>query len=761
MFAVLLRVAAMWLVPLCSLFAGSSPTRGVLIISALATLLEVSLTFNPFGNRKRKVEKRRPVIIVIVQVIFVYGLQVWWMALDRATMLSGVQNHEPKGVHGFALQKNIVPVAGGMEKPQERQQVFADDVFYVDAPLSVLAWDPKTISVVLPCAEEREYAFKTVKAVFDSTPASVLHEIIVVDDGSEPPLSQTVLGSEVRTKYNVKIERHAQTVGLIGAKKTGGDAATGDIVVFFDCHVAPQPNWYQPFLSMIAENYRRMVVPQITALDVTTWTQIGSGGGMAKCYLTWDADFKWFDSNDPYIAVISGGLLGMSKRWFTETGGFDKEMLGWGGENLDQSLRVWQCGGEILNAGDSQVAHMWRSDDQRTAVRYKRVGSPSRNRARAVYGWFGEFAKKLDDYPSFASHSQQGGEPWYGKLDEFENVKKRLGGCRSFAWFLRRFRSLYEQGGLLPLEIFMIKLDGTSLCLKYMGAAGTSGDGKGSVQLADCNARNDRFYWHRGNKGRDGSCCGGLRAWNTDQCFDRPSGNKISTYICDVAGNTESQTWSVEDDGRLTHQQKCVVLHRPSKKTFTEMFLKDIQRLAYKSVTCSVALRGLGGEESKWVKVNARMPLETQLYQKAQREKPESFGDMGVQPVAFERPPLPESCDGLSCLILSMTDDKGIFRCLDEHGLMTTAKQFCWPYSIDGEQISRPAWMGEAAKGQCLDSWNDNDPLTWSFFSCHKGTTQRFERVGVTEGDASLPQRVCVKPKQKQECFEVSRFSLT
>lgn len=36
-----------------------------------------------------------------------------------------------------------------------------------------------------------------------------------------------------------------------------------------------------------------MVIPQITGLDIDTWTQIGSGGGMSKCYLTWDGDFKW------------------------------------------------------------------------------------------------------------------------------------------------------------------------------------------------------------------------------------------------------------------------------------------------------------------------------------------------------------------------------------------------------------------------------------------------------------------------------------
>ena len=30
-----------------------------------------------------------------------------------------------------------------------------------------------------------------------------------------------------------------------------------------------------------------------------------------------------------------------SRRWWQETGGYDTGMLGWGGENIDQSLRAW------------------------------------------------------------------------------------------------------------------------------------------------------------------------------------------------------------------------------------------------------------------------------------------------------------------------------------------------------------------------------------------------------------------------------------
>merc|ERR1719203_1754768 len=270
--------------------------------------------------------------------------------------------------------------------------------------------------------------------------------------------------------YKVKVLRHEQTVGLIGAKKTGGDAATGDIVVFFDCHVAPQPGWHTDFISLISENYRRMVVPHITSLNVDTWTQIGAGGGLAKCYLTWDADFKWLDSDDPYIPVISGGLLGMSRRWWQETGGYDKEMLGWGGENLDQSLRVWLCGGEIVMAPNSQVAHMWRDGSRKTAAHYRHVGDTQRNRARAIYAWYGEFADKLKDYPSFAHRRPApDGTPWYGDLKNFQEVKDRLAGCRPFAWFLKRFADIYIDGGIVPSEVFMLQDEKSGKCLRFQG----------------------------------------------------------------------------------------------------------------------------------------------------------------------------------------------------------------------------------------------------------------------------------------------------
>lgn len=636
-----LRAALLCAVPLVAGVAGVRPSPTVVILSVLGATVEGGL----YAVRKLRLTLAgsrciRPAGFFPLQLLGLYTVQLWLVTLHAATtdgdaaqaaavaagrpVLRGgaLQDVEAHG-SGGALQDGeaalqlaalqLVSAPAGDLWPDQPLAAGRGANFLLDADPATLRWRPQTISVVLPCAEEREYAFKTVKSIFETTPSDVLKEIVVVDDGSQPPLSDTHLQPDVRARYRVKVMRHEHTVGLIGAKKTGGDAASGDIVVFFDCHVAPQPGWHTDILSLISENYRRMVVPQITTLDVDTWTQRGGGGGgLSKCYLTWDADFKWFDSDDRYIAVISGGLLGMSRRWWAETGGYDTEMLGWGGENLDQSLRVWLCGGEIVVAPNSQVAHMWRDGSKKTSARYQHVGDTIRNRARAVYGWYGEFGDKLQHYPSFAMRPKPGpdGVPWYGTLQTFEEVRNELQGCRPFAWFLRRFKKVYEDGGLLPSEVFMLREERSGLCLHYQAHAGTSNNGREGANLVACNADNHRFFWHLGNlNSQTGHCCSGLRAWNTDQCLTGgQSGGKAATSVCSISGSDTSQGWSLREDGSLRRGNSCL---GPGVAPGT---IEEKPCLAF---------RKMAG--ARWTKLSPQEPLETQLYHKALREHPEAF----------------------------------------------------------------------------------------------------------------------------------------
>ena len=66
-------------------------------------------------------------------------------------------------------------------------------------------------------AVQGQYALNTVRAVYESLPADILQEIIVVDDGSEPPLAESFLTLDVVKRYRVRIIRHAW-ISVVPAK---------------------------------------------------------------------------------------------------------------------------------------------------------------------------------------------------------------------------------------------------------------------------------------------------------------------------------------------------------------------------------------------------------------------------------------------------------------------------------------------------------------------------------------------------------------
>lgn len=508
-----------------------------------------------------------------------------------------------------------------------------------------LSWKPKTISVVLPCAGEGLFAKKTVMSVAESVPwgigGGILQDIVVVDDGSDPPLSQEFLTPKFQKKYPLKLLRHDVAVGLMGAKSAGAGLATGDVIVFFDCHVAPQDDWYQQFLDAIAENYRRIVVPVITNLDIDTWKETQRSQGMAKCYLTWDADFKWVESTSPYMPVLSGGLLGISRRWWNETGGYDEGMSGWGGENVDQSLRSWLCGGEIVSLSNAFVAHMWRrTEDPRTKQQYAVSQLDAiRNKARAVLAWFDEYREKAAEYPAMTWVGLLGGEAQAQialnrDVSNFEEVKKRLQ-CKPFAWFLWRFRDIYVEGGLLPPEVFKLREVKTGQCLTFLGPTGTHPQGRASATVLPCDLDLTKFRglhlegqkWHARNRDPDtGKCCSAIGSWNTDQCLvtpsqDAPLAGMVSTGVCDVSGKQVAPWNFLEPEdksgagklvfGRVMEpndlaQVKCLVVDK--KRGQFDLGGSGLKAWSLKLASC---------KRSTWEKIESTVPIETKLYQEA------------------------------------------------------------------------------------------------------------------------------------------------
>jgi glycosyltransferase involved in cell wall biosynthesis len=431
-----------------------------------------------------------------------------------------------------------------------------------------------TLSVVLPCANESDFVMKTVRAIFEATPREELHEIVIVDDASQPVISQDISLDELEA-HRGRIIRHDVAQGLIRSKKDGADSATGDIIVFLDCHVKPIDGWTEDLFQNIRENPKRIVVPTITSLDPDSWQEVGGSAGGRKMCLTWNADFYWCNGYPgQYVPIMSGGLLALSRYWWERTGGYDDEMHAWGGENLDQSLRTWLCGGEIVVAARSRVAHMWRDPNKpKTALHYSiPTEHVLRNRLRAATSWMGPWSKKVRSFPEYDDFREGG--PWH--IDSLANVEKYQNElqCKDFRWYLNRFQDLYSSIGALPRNVFNLRDSRTGLCLHHELTYGSQQGGK--MNLRPCNRDSEAQRWHEANaaSGGDG-CCSGLKLHDIDICVAAEhKGDVAHAQMCFNFGESDRQYVKLSHGGMLkwnegSKHEGCIAPRKHDVEGFT------------------------------------------------------------------------------------------------------------------------------------------------------------------------------------------------
>ncbi len=101
----------------------------------------------------------------------------------------------------------------------------------------------RSVSIVLPCLNETASLEPLLSELAQTIPDA---EIIVVDDGSDPPLPAF---------DRVTIVRHPRNLGNGAAIKTGARHASGDVLVFMDADGQHQPKDVPRLLAKIDEGF--------------------------------------------------------------------------------------------------------------------------------------------------------------------------------------------------------------------------------------------------------------------------------------------------------------------------------------------------------------------------------------------------------------------------------------------------------------------------------------------------------------------------
>jgi hypothetical protein len=176
-------------------------------------------------------------------------------------------------------------------------------------------------------------------------------EVVVSDDGSSDGTPDRVRELAADLPFDLKVIDGAGNTGPAGARNRGWCSASGDLIVFTDDDVNPEPHWLAAMVSGFADG--DIVVgrtrPPEDQLDLI---------GPFSHHLDMGHNGRYSTCNIAYRRSL-----------LEELGGFDETFLVPNGEDMDLGLRAVAAGGRVAYVEQALVWHEVRGSDFRAALR--------------------------------------------------------------------------------------------------------------------------------------------------------------------------------------------------------------------------------------------------------------------------------------------------------------------------------------------------------------------------------------------------------
>lgn len=420
---------------------------------------------------------------------------------------------------------------------------------------------PRATVIITYRDEPRSTLLRTVVSVIEQSPSDLLEEIILIDDNNE----DATIGSELSSIAKVRVLRNEKREGLIRSRIIGTKAAKGEVLVFLDSHCECEPGWLEPLLFRVKANPKRLASPVINNINLYSY-EIEPVSTYLRGGFNWNLDFfwEWIPARDRARRIrdptysfktpaIAGGLFAIDRQWFMDLGLYDDGMEIWGAENIELSLRIWTCGGEMEIVPCSKVGHIYK---QKNVYSYPDGPAKTKtcNNRRIAQVWMDSF-KAIYDLTLSRSELETDCK------DAPERVKLRSElKCEPFDWYLD---TVYPELQI-PLETDLafgqIHFNQPSFltCIDNIAIGHESGIGANSClqsyHLQEYRLTKDNLIFH------------------DDFCFSLSalkSGSVIVSMLCDK--NDVHQQW---------------IRHRPTSKKALKSNLKGYQIKHLKSDLC-------------------------------------------------------------------------------------------------------------------------------------------------------------------------------
>ncbi|CAF1006359.1 unnamed protein product [Adineta ricciae] len=301
---------------------------------------------------------------------------------------------------------------------------------------------PTTSIVIVFHNEGNSTLLRTLTSIILRSPIKYIKEIILVDDAS---VNRVYLKDTLETfirdlPVSVRVLRNNDRLGLMKSRLRGAEVASGDTLTFLDAHIECSPGWLEYLLYEVKKDRSAVVCPIIDVISDNDFAYL-TGSDMTWGGFNWRLNFRWYPvpqreeirrNNDHSLPLLSptmaGGLFTINRAYFYEIGAYDPGMEVWGGENLEMSFRVWQCGGKVLIHPCSHVGHVFRKQTP-----YTFPGGTGtvifHNNKRLVEVWLDKYKDFIYTIMPDLKRVQA------GDVSERLQLRERLQ-CKDFQWYL-------------------------------------------------------------------------------------------------------------------------------------------------------------------------------------------------------------------------------------------------------------------------------------------------------------------------------------
>jgi polypeptide N-acetylgalactosaminyltransferase len=237
----------------------------------------------------------------------------------------------------------------------------------------------------------------------------------------------------------------------------------------------------------------------------------------------------------------------MDRKLFFDLGGYDPEMRLYGGEEMEISFRIWQCGATLECVPCSRVGHVFRTGRYWQGQVYPVPGEVIvKNKLRAAEVW-------MDDYKSIVKRVMPPLPPSLplGPLDHMQNIREKFQ-CKPFKWYLE---NVYPEM-FIPNDKNFVRFEGEirnpakNACIDTLGAT-APGSAIGAYPCHGSHGTQE-FVFSQVGEVR-------VASMDYDTCVDAGGHADVRVWPCH--GQRGNQEWKYDEkSGHIYIDSRCMTV---------------------------------------------------------------------------------------------------------------------------------------------------------------------------------------------------------